>query len=169
MQLLIFTKSSHLQMLRAACLWVTGAEARASNSSGMQLPAVAQLQLASSPPEQITPGQQAALTQQALAQAHQALMQQNSLAVSASAPPSAPAATEMPRSSEQATDMQHVSSKHNMMQAIADGSAMIQVCHFRTADTLQGPCTGVHCKESRSMQASALYQHHVLPALICRP
>ena len=103
----------------------------------MQLPAVAQLQLPSSQPEQIMPGQQAALTQQALAQAHQALMQQNSLAVSAPVPPSVPAAPEVLRNSEQATDMQHVSSKHHMMQAIADGSTMIQVRHFCTANTLQ--------------------------------
>ena len=107
---------------------MTGTEARGNNSLGMQLPAVAQLQLPSSQPEQITPGQQAALTQQALAQAHQTLMQQNSLALSASVPPSVPVAPDMPRSSEQATDMQQVSSKHHMMQAIADGSTMIQVC-----------------------------------------
>ena len=124
------------------------AELANGSSSGTQLPAVAQLQLPSSQPNQAA----AALSQQTLAQAHEALMQHSSLAAAAGNPAAAAAAggnVELPASSgpshgfgqllgsssglgqgqilPSAGMQEHPTAKQQMLQAIYDGTAVAQV------------------------------------------
>ena len=115
---------------RARCL----ADIVNSGSSGVQLPAVAQLQLPSSQPAQAA-ASQTAKGQQALTQAHEALMQQSIMAAAAAAPAGAPGGPELPGSSGlghgQPTAIlgmqEHLSAKQHMLHAISDGAAMVQV------------------------------------------
>ena len=99
----------------------------------MQLPAVAQLQLPSSQPAQAA-ALQSAKSQQALTQAHEALMQQSIMAAAAAAPAAIPGGPELPSSSGQGHGQpallgmqEHLSAKQHMLHAISDGAAMVQV------------------------------------------
>lgn len=89
------------------------------NAPGAQLPAVAQLQLPHSLPDQAAPGQQALAPG-----AHTALQQHGSMAASAAAAPPGEAAPLA------AASLQLITAKQNMLQAMNDASAMVQVGDF---------------------------------------
>ena len=105
------------------------------SSSSVQLPAVAQLQLPSSQPDQAAAAH-SAMSQQALTQAHEALMQQSMMAGAAAANPAGtPGGSELPSSSGQGHGQsaaplglqEQPSAKQHMLHAISDGAAMVQV------------------------------------------
>ena len=105
-----------------------------SSSSGLQLPAVAQLQLPSSQPAQAT-ATSSTMSQQALSQAHEALMHQSMMGAAAANPAPALGALELPSASGQGHGQptapvgmqEHPSAKQHMLHAISDGAAMVQV------------------------------------------
>ena len=100
----------------------------------MQLPAVAQLQLPSSQPDQGAVAH-LAMSQQALSQAHEALTQQSMMAAAAASPAGAPGGPELPSSLGQGHGQpaapfglqEQPSAKQHMLHAISDGAAMVQV------------------------------------------
>lgn len=112
----------------------------------MQLPAVAQLQLPSSQPDQAAAAH-SAMSQQALTQAHEALMQQSMMAAAAANPAVAPGGPELPSSSEQGHGQpmmplglqEQPSAKQHMLHAISDGAAMVQVGALCASGILLGP------------------------------
>ena len=110
---------------------VAFADGASGNSLGVQLPAVAQLQLPSSQPDQGAAAH-SGRSQQALTQAHEALMQQSMMAAAAASPPGGP---ELSSSSGQGQGQpmlplglqEQPSAKQHMLHAISDGAAMVQV------------------------------------------
>ena len=95
---------------------------------------MAQLQLPSSQPDQAAAAH-SAMSQQALTQAHEALMQQSMMVAAAANPAVAPGSPELPISSGQGHGQpmmplglqEQPSAKQHMLHAISDGAAMVQV------------------------------------------